>query len=100
LANQRDERMIPLSIDSYKKRLKRLEEETDQFNKLDEYKNDLAVYSLKDEKILIEADSSLADKRKRWHNSINEDMYIEEAVNVLKDLKTNTIKGNGMTIKN
>ncbi|SCY44333.1 carboxyl-terminal processing protease [Nonlabens sp. Hel1_33_55] len=100
LANQRDERMIPLSIDSYKKRLKRLEEETDQFNKLDEYKNDLAVYSLKDEKVLIEADSSLADKRKRWHNSINEDMYIEEAVNVLKDLKTNTIKGNGMTIKN
>ncbi|PRP68356.1 carboxy terminal-processing peptidase [Nonlabens agnitus] len=100
LADQRDENEIPLSIKSYQERLKKLEDETDQFNKLDEYKNSLTVNSLKDEKLLIEKDSSLADKRKRWHETINQDMYIEEAVNVLKDLKTNTIKDNGMTIKN
>ncbi|KQC34435.1 peptidase S41 [Nonlabens sp. YIK11] len=100
LADQRDENEIPLSIKSYQERLKKLEDETDQFNKLDEYKNSLTVNSLKDEKLLIEKDSSLANKRKRWHETINQDMYIEEAVNVLKDLKTNTIKDNGMTIKN
>lgn len=100
LANQREEYDIPLGIAQYQERLKRLETETDRFKKLEDYKNNLTVNSLKDEKLLIAKDTSLAQKRQRWHESINNDMYVEEAVNVLKDLKTNTIKGNSMTIKN
>lgn len=100
LAKQRKEYEIPLNINKYQERLKRLDTETDRFKKLEDYKNELTIQSLKDELLLIEKDSSLADKRKRWHASINQDIYIEEALNVLKDLKINTIKGNGMTIKN
>jgi len=101
LSEQREQYIIPLSIKSYQARLEKLDEETNQFKKLEEYKNGLKVNSLKGEIVLMKQDSSLADKRKRWHSSINEDMYIEEAVNVLKELKTNSInRNNRMSLKN
>ncbi|BAO55434.1 carboxy terminal-processing peptidase [Nonlabens marinus] len=101
LAEQREQYMIPLSIKSYQSRLANLDKETDQFKRLDDYKNDLKVSSLKGEMALMQQDTSLADKRNRWHSNINEDMYIEEAINVLRDLKTNKIKRNGsVSLKN
>ncbi len=99
LAAQNEESIIPLDIDSYRKRLEELDKETDQFSKLDDYKNNLIVSSLKDELVLIQQDSSLAKKRKRWHETINADMYVEEAINVLNDLKNTGIQTNGVTVK-
>lgn len=102
LSVQREQNIIPLSIKAYQARLKNLEKEIKQFKKLDDYKNALKVRSLKGELALIQQDSSLADKRERWHSTINEDMYIEEAVNVLKELKTkNSINNNNrVSLKN
>ena len=41
------------------------------------------------EKQLIAQDTTdLEEKRKRWHESLSKDVYIEEALNVLEDLKT------------
>ena len=39
------------------------------------------------ENILVEKDSVLKMKRDRWHESLAKDVYIEEALNVLNDLK-------------
>ena len=36
---------------------------------------------------LIEKDSVLGIKRERWHKSLNKDFYIDEALNVLSDLR-------------
>ena len=36
---------------------------------------------------LIEGDSVLGLKRKRWHSSLNKDFYIDESLNVLSDLR-------------
>ena len=35
----------------------------------------------------FEKDSVLGIKRKRWHKSLNKDVYIDEALNVLSDLR-------------
>ena len=37
-------------------------------------------------------DTTLREKRKRWHESLAKDVYLEEAVNILADLKRNNIK--------
>ena len=37
-------------------------------------------------------DTILQDKRDRWHSSLAKDVYMEEAINVLEDLKVNNIK--------
>ena len=36
----------------------------------------------------MDKDSILKEKRSRWHQSLSQDVYIEEALNVLHDLKT------------
>ena len=49
----------------------------------------------------MKKDTTLSEKRKRWHKNLSKDMYIEEAVHVLEDLKLNNIKaGKVADIKN
>ena len=77
------------------------EEEAKRFEKLSEYKTDLTFNSLPYEITLMEQDSVLKEKRKRWHESLAKDVYIEEALNVLNDLKmTYAIKNNLADVKN
>ena len=40
----------------------------------------------------MKQDTVLREKRKRWHENLAKDIYVEEAVNVLEDLKINNIK--------
>jgi carboxyl-terminal processing protease len=35
----------------------------------------------------MDQDTILKEKRKRWHTNLSRDVYIEEALNVLNDLK-------------
>ena len=48
--------------------------------------------SLQYEQELFTQDSVLREKRDRWHTNLAKDVYVEEAVNVLRDLKVNNIK--------
>ncbi len=63
------------------------EEESKRFEKLSDYKTSLTFNSLPYELALMEQDSTLKIKRERWHESLSKDVYIEEALNVLNDLK-------------
>ena len=36
---------------------------------------------------LMDKDSVLMEKRKRWHTALSKDVYVEEAINVLNDLR-------------
>jgi carboxyl-terminal processing protease len=64
-------------------------------------KTDLTFNSLPYELNLMEKDTILMEKRKRWHQSLAKDVYIEEALNVLNDLKmTYAIKNKVANIKN
>ena len=46
---------------------------------------------------LMEKDSVLADKRTAWHKNLAKDIYVAEALNVLKDLK---LKNTTETVRN
>ena len=77
------------------------EEEAKRFEKLSEYKTDLTFNSLPYEIKLMEQDSVLKEKRRRWHENLAKDVYIEEALNVLNDLKmTYAIKNGVAGVKN
>ncbi len=89
----RDENVHPLNYEKYKARLDLSEMEAKRFDKISDYKTDLAFESLPYEKRIFESDTILKEKRKRWHESLSKDVYIEEAINVLFDLKlANPIK--------
>ena len=83
----RDREKYSLNYDDYKASLKVNEEEAKRFEKLSDYKTDLTYQSLPYELKLMEKDSVLKQKRERWHQNLSQDVYIEEALNVLNDLK-------------
>jgi carboxyl-terminal processing protease len=49
------------------------------------------------EKALVKTDSALGDKREAWIKNLKKDIYVEEAVNVLKELRMNNIKNDNKT---
>ena len=83
----RDRSDFSLKYDDYRAKLDKNEEEAKRFDKLADYKTNLTFKSLPYELALMEQDSTLKVKRERWHTSLSKDVYIEEALNVLNDLK-------------
>ncbi len=83
----RDENTHPLNYSKYKQRLDISEKEAERFEKISDYKTNLTFESLPYEQRLFDTDTILKEKRERWHESLSQDIYMEEALNVLHDLK-------------
>ena len=72
---------------TYSDKIKADELTAKSFDKLKDFNTDLEFKSLPYEIMLFEKDSTLKLKRNRWHKNLSKDLYIEEALNVLTDLK-------------
>jgi len=83
----RDDKLINLNYDKYKIELEKNSSETKKFKALNDFSMNYNFRSLPYELDLIEKDSVLGIKRERWHKSLNKDFYIDEALNVLSDLR-------------
>jgi carboxyl-terminal processing protease len=101
LKAEQDETEISLNFETYKEEKEKDKEQSNYFKKLTDYDSKLTFKSLGYEEVLFTKDSVLREKRNRWHNNLAKDVYVEEAVNVLEDLKLNTIKqGKLASVKN
>jgi len=89
---QQDENVISLNYDAYVQKAEEAKKQSDKFKTLRDYDSKLSFGSLKYETELFTQDSVLREKRDRWHKDLARDIYVEEAVNVLKDLHLNNIK--------
>lgn len=96
-----DETVFSLNYEKYKAKLELNEEEAKRFDAISNYKTNLTFESNTYEKSLFENDTTdLREKRERWHESLTQDIYIEEALNVLEDLKMSyPIKKVASTVK-
>ena len=92
LKERQDENTISLKYESYKAEEAKHKDKSEYFKKMNEYDSRLTFESLKYEQELFTKDSVLREKRDRWHKNLAKDVYVEEAVNVLQDLKMNNIK--------
>lgn len=92
LKEQQDENLISLKYDAYVSKEQEAKKRSEKFKSLRDYDSKLSFSSLQYEKELFTQDSVLREKRDRWHKDLARDIYVEEAVNVLKDLHKNNIK--------
>jgi carboxyl-terminal processing protease len=83
----RDDKVINLNYEKFKEELENNSLKTEKFKSLNDYSLDYKFQSLPYELDLIKKDSALGIKRERWHKSLNKDFYIDEALNVLSDLR-------------
>ena len=93
IKNRRDVTTVNLNYESYKKDIESRIDETKKFDSIDNYDNKLIYESLPFEIELMKQDSILFKKRKRWHKSLGNDIYIEEGINILQDLKSTNNNG-------
>ncbi|MDN6280568.1 MAG: carboxy terminal-processing peptidase [Psychroflexus sp.] len=98
IRDQRDEKSYSLNYDKYKEQEEALTDITKKFEAISDHQNNLKFKALAHEAQKFESDSTLAEKRERWFENLTHDVYIEEAVTVLSQLKTKrdanyTLKG-------
>lgn len=84
----RSKKVFSLNFKTFKNEMIDNERESKKFDSISDYKTDLLFSSLSYEFPLMDRDSVLRDNRNRWHESLSKDIYMEEALNVLKDLLT------------
>jgi carboxyl-terminal processing protease len=84
----RDKSVYTLNFSKYSQDLELSESEAKRFDALSEYQTNLTFESLPYERPLMEQDSVLKINRSRWHENLSKDIYMEEAINVLSDLKS------------
>ncbi|MEM9000167.1 MAG: carboxy terminal-processing peptidase [Bacteroidota bacterium] len=92
LKEQQNETKVSLNYEDYKVDEEKAKSRSNYFKSLSEYDSKLTFESLKYETDLFTKDSVLREKRNRWHKDLARDIYVEEAVNVLQDLKLNNFK--------
>ncbi|MBT8222371.1 MAG: carboxy terminal-processing peptidase [Eudoraea sp.] len=92
LKKQQDQTRVSLNYEKYKVQVESNRERSNYFKSLSDYDSKLTFESLKYEKELFTQDPVLREKRDRWHQNLAKDVYVEEAVNVLRDLRVNNIK--------
>ena len=88
IKTMRDQSVYQLNFSKYSQDLELNETEAKRFDVLSEYQTDLSFESLPYELPLMEQDSVFKINRTRWHENLSKDIYMEEAINVLSDLKS------------
>ena len=92
IKSMRDRDIYTLNYRKFKKDLLLNEEKVKKYKSLSDYSSDLTFKSLPYEMDLIAKDSSLGEKRERWHKNLSKDIYVNESLNVLNDLRLSYIE--------
>jgi carboxyl-terminal processing protease len=87
LKSAQDDTLIHLDLEDYKKDIETNKTQSLQFKDLKDFTTNLTYASPLYEQDLVKSDVDLADKRTAWHASLKKDIYVEEAINVLSELK-------------
>ena len=85
-----------LKFEEFKKNQKAIEETNKKFKSIADYNYHLKFTSLPQEAEAMKTDTSLKEKRERWHESLAKDIYVEEALNVLDDLQSKPVVKKGV----
>lgn len=90
IKTQRDKNDFPLNFNAYKNLMEENDVLAKKFDSIYDYKNNLSFQSLPSELEAFKIDKALKDKRENWHENLQKDIYVEEAISVLKDLRDHT----------
>ena len=94
---QSEDNVHSLNFAEYSEDVADTKQQAKRFDSLKDYKTNLTYTSLPYEEEMFKTDTVLQEKRERWHESLSRDVYMEEAVHVLSDMKMNNIHSSDST---
>ncbi len=87
LKARKENKEIPLSLDEFRAEDEQYRAEAKRFDQIDKFQSNLDYLSPAYERPLIEKDTTLASKRKTWHKDLKKDATLQQAVEILSDMK-------------
>lgn len=87
LKQAQDDDTVYLNYDAFEKDITAKDEKAASYKAIEDYTNDLIFTSPAYEFVHIEQDSIFAKTRSEWHKNLSKDIYIDEGLEVLADLK-------------
>lgn len=85
---RKDDNDFDLNLETFKAKMQASDEKAKKFKTISEFNNHLQFSWLPYENTLFENDSLSKEKRIRWHEEMQKDIYINEAFNILVDIQT------------
>jgi len=98
-SERRENKSYSLNYNTFKNEQKKNKLKLKKFDKVKEYSNNLRFNLLSDQSSNIKDTDEYKENRKRWHNSLKSDIYVNESINVLLNLKTKKIENNNILAK-
>ena len=95
---RKDENDFSLNLNDFKREIAAADVKIKKFKAISDYNNKYTFTSLPDEVALFEKDTLLKQKRERWHEDLQKDVYMEETLNIISDMKS-LAKGKGLPQK-
>ena len=95
IKKQQENYTYSLDFTSYKATRQSNKIYSERFKKLGDYESSLEFQWLPEAGLEAEVNDDLIIKRKRWQKSLKKDLYISEAIEILKDLSTE-LRGNNI----
>lgn len=92
IKSTQDNQTLSLALESYTEEMQRREQENERFETIKDYDNKLNYSALGEDLRLMDQDTTLREQFRRWHEALAKDVYVEEAVQILLDLKMNNIR--------
>jgi carboxyl-terminal processing protease len=95
---KQNEKVYPLQLDKYRTEQKEIRNAVKSIDSLTKLKNPLPVAYLKqDESRYVSQDKDKTERYKNWMTNVSKDVYVDQAVKVIKDMVTqqNLAKVNG-----
>lgn len=86
IKSRQDNNILSLNYQAYINKDNDEKEKTEKFKKLRDFESPMTFMTLPSDLTLIQKDTVLKEKRERWEESLKKDIYVDEAINVLRDL--------------
>ena len=93
-SERRKNKSYSLNYNTFKNDQKNNKLKLKKFDRIKDYNNNLNFDLLSDQSSKIKDSEEYKENRKRWHNRLKSDIYINESINVLLNLKTKKIEKN------
>lgn len=87
LKSRKESRPIPLSLEGFRQDDSLYRAEAKRFDSINKFRSELEYVSPQYEQALSATDSTLASKRKTWHEDLRKDAAMQQAVEILSDIR-------------
>ena len=86
--NQQEDKIISLNYNIYKMDMDNTKKESEKFKKIDDFKSNYRFEWLRDNIVDEKIPDEIIEKRNRWTDNLQKDLYVDEAINILSDLSS------------